>query len=57
MDCNISMPNKRASHSAECWHKGSSIGFDVSNSTIVKNNDYANTLAFFASRSIEIKHP
>jgi hypothetical protein len=30
---------------------------DVSNNTIVGNNDYANTLTFFASRLIILSHP
>jgi hypothetical protein len=41
----------------EFWCKCNFNRLDVSNNTIVRNNDHANTLALFASRLIILSHP
>jgi hypothetical protein len=57
MDRNMIKPNKKITFSLNF---GANVIFnrlDVSNSTIVRNNYYANTLDVFASRLIILSHP
>jgi hypothetical protein len=49
---NIAKPNKKLHIRLKYWCKYIFNRLDVSNGTIVRNNDYANTLTLFASRLI-----
>jgi hypothetical protein len=57
LDRNLIKPNKKITFSLNF---GANVIFnrlDISNSTIVRNNYYANTLALFASQLIILSHP
>jgi hypothetical protein len=57
MDRNMIKPNKKITFGLNFGANVISNWLDISNSTIVRNNYHANTLALFASRLIILSHP